>query len=106
MLVDCCRGHGHEALIVFLGFRGVAFLFLWRSSFFWRTFLKHCDQQNNASVDLGSYMLVACCCGHGRQTLIVFLGLKEGPFFSCGGVLFLEDFFWSIVISGTMLVLI
>ncbi len=42
--------------------------------FFWRTFLKHCDQQNNASVDLGSYMSVACCCGHGRQTLIVFLG--------------------------------
>ncbi len=69
--------------------------------FFWRTFLKHCDQQNNASVDLGSYMLVACCCGHGRQTLIVFLGLEEGPFFSCGGVLF-----WSIVISRTMLVLI
>jgi hypothetical protein len=61
--------------------------------FFWRTFLEHCDQQNHASVNLESYMLIACCCGHGHETLIVFLGLEEGLFFSFGGVLFLEDFF-------------
>jgi hypothetical protein len=38
-------------------------------------------------------MLIACCCGHGHETLIVFLGLEEGLFLSFGGVLFLEDFF-------------
>lgn len=73
MLIACCCGRGDETLIVFLGLEEGLFL-SFGGVLFLEDFLKHCDHQNHAIVNLGSYMLIACCWGHGHEILIVFLG--------------------------------